>query len=341
MQRGFFGRTTHAALRQTILGALDWLGWTAKIRNDSVVFVKPNFTWPMFRPGVVTSPSFLAELLPILKSRARRVLIGESDLSVFRTSKAFQGLGIDKICQDSGAEMVELSRMPSETKETTVGKAKVRVLLPKLLFKEVDILVNAAVPKCHVVTGMSGTMKNLYGLIPDPYRGNKHRHEINRTIVAVNKLVPSDLVVMDGLYSLAGRGPILGDPIRTNVVIGADNAVAADSLVCRFFEMDPMKIGHLRLASRERLGKTDAGAIEMPTPMDFRVKLRPRRSLMDYFAVLTFKSRIINKSVMSSPITPILYKAVKPLRSNTEERRYRDDIGGLPQSQYRPRERQE
>jgi len=178
-------------------------------------------------------------------------------------------------------------------------------------------------------------------LIPDPYRGNKHRHEINRTIVAVNKLVPSDLVVMDGLYSLAGRGPILGDPIRTNVVIGADNAVAADSLVCRFFEMDPMKIGHLRLASRERLGKTDAGAIEMPTPMDFRVKLRPRRSLMDYFAVLTFKSRIINKSVMSSPITPILYKAVKPLRSNTEERRYRDDIGGLPQSQYRPRERQE
>jgi hypothetical protein len=75
--------------------------------------------------------------------------------------------------------------------------------------------------------------------------------------------------------------------------------------------------------------------------MEFRVKLRPRRSLMDYFAVLTFKSRIVNKSVMSSPITPLLYKAVKPLRSNSEEDRYRDDIGDLPQSQYRPREKKE
>ena len=341
MQRGFFSHTSHAALRQTILEGLDWLGWRAKVKSDSVVFVKPNFTWPKFRPGVVTSPAFLAELLPLLKNRATRVLLGESDLSVFRTSRAFQGLGIDKICRDSGVEMVELSRVPSKLRETRVGRRRVSVLLPNLFFKEVDILVNAAVPKCHVVTGMSGAMKNLYGLIPDPHRGNKHRHEINQAIVAVNKLVPSDLVVMDGLYSLAGRGPILGDPIKTDVIIGADNAVAADSLVCRFFEMDPKKIGHLRLASLEKLGKIDAGSIEMERPMDFRIKLRPRRSIMDFFAVLTFKSRIINKSVMSSPITPILYRAVKPLRSISEEKRYNDDIGGLPQSQYNPREGQE
>lgn len=341
MQRGFFNHTTPATLRQTILDALDWLGWTNKIKSDSVVFVKPNFTWPKFRPGVVTSPIFLAELLPLLKNRARRVLIGESDLSVFRTLSAFQGLGIDKICQESGVEMVELSRLPSEMRETRVGRRKVKVLLPKLLFREVDVLVNAAVPKCHVVTGMSGAMKNLYGLIPDPHRGNKHRHEINQAIVAVNKLVPSGIVVMDGLYSLAGRGPILGDPIKTNVIIGADNAVAADSLVCHFFEMDPKKIGHLRLASLEKLGNIDASSIEMKRPMDFRIRLRPRRSIMDFFAVLTFKSRIINKSVMSSPITPVLYRAIKPLRSVSEERRYLDDIGGLPQSQYIPREGKE
>ncbi len=339
MYRGYFSRTTHESLRQTIVDALNWIGWTRKIKSDSTVFVKPNFTWPKFRPGVVTSPEFLAALMPLLKGRARRVLIGESDLTVFQTSRAFQGLGIDKICRESGAEMVELSRTPSSTVETTVGRRKIRILLPRLLLKDVDVLVNAAVPKCHVVTGMSGAMKNFYGLIPDPFRGNKHRHEINRAIVGVNKLLPSDLVVMDGLYSLAGRGPILGDPIATNVIIGADNVVVADSIICRFFDMDPMKIGHLRLASREKLGTTDSSSIEMGHPLNLKVRLRPRRALMDYFAVLTFKSKLINKMAMSSPLTPVLYKALRPFRSRQESLRYWEDVGDLPQSQFRNEKR--
>lgn len=76
----------------------------------------------------------------------------------------------------------------------------------------IDVLVNVPVPKCHVITRMSAAMRNLYCLIPDPYRGNRHRHEVNRTIVAVNKVVKSDLVVVDGVFSLDGRGPIRGSP---------------------------------------------------------------------------------------------------------------------------------
>jgi len=207
-------------------------------------------------------------------------------------------------------------------------------LLTKLITDDVDVVVNAAVPKCHVVTGMSGALKNFYGLIPDPFRGNKHRHEINRAIVAVNKVIPSDLVIIDGSYSLAGRGPIMGQPVPTNTIIAANNAVAADGIICRFFQMDPMKITHLKLATREKLGSTDPGAAEMPGPISTTIRLRPKRSTMDYFAVLTFKSRILNRAIMSSPITPLLYKALKPFRSSREGEIYRKDIGSLPQSQF-------
>lgn len=334
MQRGFFNQVQQDSLSQTISRALDWIGWTDKVRKDSTVFVKPNFTWPTFRPGVVTSPEFLGELLPLLKDRAARVLIGESDLPIFRTSKAFRGLGIDKICEKCGAEMVELSRGTFTIAETDVQGRKIRIRLPKMITKDVDVVVNAGVPKCHVVTGMSGAMKNFYGLIPDPFRGNMHRHEINRAIVAVNKLVPSDLIVIDGRYSLAGRGPIMGQPISTNVIIAANNVVAADGIICRFFEMDPMRITHLRLATRERLGSTDEASLEMPGPIDATVRLRPRRAMMDYFAVLTFKSRIVNRAIMNSPITPLLYKALKPFRSKREGEMYREDIGDLPRSQF-------
>ncbi len=334
MHRGFFSQVTQESLHQKVSEALEWVGWTDKVKRDSTVFVKPNFTWPKFRPGVVTSPEFLSNLLPLLKDRAARVIVGESDLPIFRTSRAFQGMGIDKICEKAGAEMVELSQGASTIVETEVQRRKVRIRLPKLIINDVDVLVNAPVPKCHVVTGMSGAMKNLYGLIPDPFRGNKHRHEINRAIVAVNKVVPSDLIVMDGLYSLAGRGPIMGKPVSTNVVIGTDNAVAADAIVCRFFQMDPNRIGHLRLAVMERLGSTEEDMTEMANPISASIRLRPKRSVMDYFAILTFKSRIVNKAIMSSPITPLLYKALKPFRSGHEEEMYNEDIGGLPQSQF-------
>lgn len=305
------------------------------MKGDSTVFVKPNFTWPVFRPGVVTSPDFLAELLPILKDRASRVLVGESDLPIFRTSKAFLGLGVDRICQRSGAEMVELSRQGSRIFSTEVQGRRIRIRLPNLIVDDVDVVVNAAVPKCHVVTGMSGAMKNFYGLIPDPFRGNKHRHEINRAIVAVNKIVPSDLIVIDGRYSLAGRGPIMGQPVQTNVIIAADNVVAADGIICRFFEMNPMRITHLNLAAREKLGSAAQNAVEMPSPIRTTIRLRPRRTAMDYFAVLTFKSRIINRAIMSSPITPLLYKALRPFRSAREGEMYKEDIGNLPQSQFK------
>ena len=305
------------------------------MRSDSVVFVKPNFTWPRFRPGVVTSPQFLSALLPILKERANRVLLGESDLPIFNTSRAFKELGIERICKSAGVETVELSRIPSSRVEVSVGGKKIRLSLPTLLLNEMDVLVNVPVPKCHVITRMSGAMKNLYGLIPDPYRGNRHRHEINRAIVAVNKVVKSDLVVVDGLFSLDGRGPILGSPVRTNMIMAANNAPVADSLISRFFGMEPESIEHLRLAAREGLGPLDLAEVGLRGTLEPSIRLRPRKAPIDYLASLTFKSKIINKMIMDSPLSPLLYKVMTPFRSKQEVQRYEEDMGGLPRSQFR------
>ncbi len=322
-------------MEDSIRKALSWTNWTDRIKSSSLVFVKPNFTWPKFRPGVVTSPIFLQRLLPILKERADRVVLGESDLSVFRTSKAFRGLGIDKICKEAGVETVELTRTRAVRVQARVGRRKVSLLLPKLIVDDVDALVNVPVPKCHVVTTMSAGMKNLYGLVPSPHRGNMYRHEINRVIVGINKIVRSQLVVVDGSFSLSGRGPIVGTPIRTNVIIASDNVVVADSAVCRLFEMDPTSISYLRLAEREGLGTLDLSRVHLNDHQDYSLMLRPKRSLLDFLAVLTFRSRIINRAVMDSPLSRLLYHAVKPLRSKREIEQYEQDMGKLPESQYK------
>ncbi len=221
--------------------------------------------------------------------------------------------------------MVELSRIPSLNLDVDVGGKRVRLLLPRLISEDIDVLVNAPVPKCHVITRINGALKNLYGLIPDPFRGNRYRHDFNRTVV-----------VDDGVFSLDGRGPILGNHVRTNVVVGANNSVVADSLISRFFDMAPMRVGHLRLATREGIGTTDLNGVRLRGNLEPRMRLRPRRAPMEYFASFTFKSRLINKIVMSSPVNPLLYRALRPLRSKQEVVRCNEDMGQLSRSQFKP-----
>src|SRR5438046_8908211 len=138
MHRGFFSQVTQESLHQKVSEALEWVGWTDKVKRDSTVFVKPNFTWPKFRPGVVTSPEFLSNLLPLLKDRAARVIVGESDLPIFRASRGFKGMGIDKICEKAGAEMVGLSQGSATSVDTEGQRRKVRSRLPKLTIRGVS-----------------------------------------------------------------------------------------------------------------------------------------------------------------------------------------------------------
>ncbi len=101
------GRIENGLLPVRIKEALEWADWKSVVRGDSVVFVKPNFPWTEVQTGRghISRVSGCAPAL--LKERAGRVLWEESDLPIFATSKAFQGLGINKICRLTGAAMVE------------------------------------------------------------------------------------------------------------------------------------------------------------------------------------------------------------------------------------------
>ncbi|NIV37589.1 MAG: hypothetical protein GWN58_51675, partial [Anaerolineae bacterium] len=51
------------------LGAgLEFVRWQEFVHPDSTVFIKPNLTWPVPRPGVTTSPDFVDALLAALCS---------------------------------------------------------------------------------------------------------------------------------------------------------------------------------------------------------------------------------------------------------------------------------
>ena len=54
-------------MKEDLLKALEFVDWRQKVRKDSTVFIKPNFTFPYYMPGITTTPELLKNLLEILR----------------------------------------------------------------------------------------------------------------------------------------------------------------------------------------------------------------------------------------------------------------------------------
>jgi len=124
--------------------SLEFIKWKDRVKSDSTVFVKPNFTYPYFKEGVTTSPDLIKAFLEILKDRADNVILGESDGGnhSFTADDAFKGHNMPEICKETGVELLNLSKLPSRKVEGNIQGKNVSVELPQLLLDDVDCFIS-------------------------------------------------------------------------------------------------------------------------------------------------------------------------------------------------------
>lgn len=300
---------------------LDFIGWDKYITKQSRVFVKPNFTFHRYKEGVTTSPELLECLLQLLKTKAGSVTLGESDGGnhSFTAEQAFEGHNMYRICRDAGVELVNLSSLPAETVEGTILGKTVSVSLPRMLLHETDCFISVPVLKVHAMTGVSLSLKNLWGCLPDTMRGLHHQNLKYKLSLIAQSLKPR-IVVIDGIYALNKHGPMYGEAVRTNLVVVADNPVAADATGARLMGFSPQHIGHIAVAARAGLGSADPADIKTsrdwkPLQKHFHVE----KSIIDNISVLLFHSDLLARLVMDSSLTPAIYRVAGKLRSAQEK----------------------
>ena len=215
-------------LQNVLLDALEFIRWKDYVKSDTTVFVKPNFTYPVYDKGVTTTPVLLKRLLEILVKRSSRVLLGESDggYHAFKAEEGFEGHGVYDICKELGVELVNLCKLPSKVVKSRIQGKNVEVLLPELLLNDVDCVFSIPVLKVHVMTKVTLGIKNLWGCFPSCMRILYHEN-FERKIALIAKMLDPILVVIDGLYALNEHGPMLGTPVKTNLILASNNPVVA------------------------------------------------------------------------------------------------------------------
>jgi uncharacterized protein (DUF362 family) len=135
------------------------------------------------------------------------------------------------------------------------GEALESIKVPRIVTQ--SAIISAAKLKTHMSTKVTLGMKNMFGLLPDKFKGKYHARGINKVIVDINTVLKPALTVIDGFVGMEGRGPSGGTPVKMDLIIAGKDVVATDATASRIMGFEPMEIPHIRKAFEKGLGNVD------------------------------------------------------------------------------------
>jgi uncharacterized protein (DUF362 family) len=207
----------------------------AGLRGKRKIFVKPNMSHPEYVPGVVTNPALLRELVGLLRDGSEEVVVGESDGFNYSCRVAFEKTGIGEAVKEAGGTVINLSedkvvkvKFPNGPLET--------LFLPKTVL-DADAVVDVALMKTHEFAVYSGAIKNLFGCVPSNRRIYFHPYlpEVFYRLCTVFK---PQLTVMDARVGIEGNGPTKGNPVKMDLMLTSNDALALDVTATKIMCLD-------------------------------------------------------------------------------------------------------
>ena len=282
-------------LAATIRQALDGAGILARIKSGARVALKPNFTYPYYDKGVTTSPAVIRETVRVLKDFTSRIAIVETDggYGTWKAVESFEGHGMFELKKEFGVEVVNLCDEPSRLISFNARGAEQKLPLPVRLLDDTDLFITMPVPKIHNMTGLTLSYKNQWGCIPDIMRLRRH-YIFDAAIVAINRAL-RPAVLSDGTYFLDQSGPMLGVPVKMDLIVAASDCGIFDRYVSELMGWDWRAVPHLRQAARENdMPENLLSSQYNSPPSEFKTRdFKLRRNLRAWIALSGFKSRFV------------------------------------------------
>jgi uncharacterized protein (DUF362 family) len=189
-----------------------------------------------------------------------KVYVVESDATITNADEAFEATGMADMCRRKGVEWLNLRHVKEKFKlEIPNGETLKNVTVPRLVTE--SAVISAAKLKTHVDTTVTLGMKNMFGLLPDKFKGKYHLKGISKVIVDINTVLKPAITIIDGFVGMEGKGPIDGTPIQMNLIIAGTDPVATDATAARIMGFNPYEITHIRKAHEKGIGKNEAQII--------------------------------------------------------------------------------
>ncbi len=241
-----------------VFKALDLIDYKSALVGYETVLIKINFiTDKSWDTGATTDPIVVEAIIKKLEDLPVKVYVVESDATITNADKAFEATGMKEMCNRNGVEWVNLRYVKDKVKLKVPNGETLKSITVPLLVTE-SAVISAAKLKTHINTTVTLGMKNMFGLLPDKFKGKYHMRGISKVVVDINTVLKPALTVIDGFMGMEGQGPIDGTPVQMNLVIAGRDVVATDATAARIMGFNPYEITHIRKAYEKGLGRSEA-----------------------------------------------------------------------------------
>ena len=233
------------------------MNYETALSGWSTVLIKVNFiTTKTWDTGATTDPMVVEAIIERLKNLNVKIYVVESDATITNADTAYKTTGMKEMAQRNGVECLNLRHVKDRVKiKVPQGLTLSSVTVPRIVTE--SAIISAAKLKTHTATKVTLGMKNMFGLLPDKFKGKYHMKGISKVIVDVNTVLKSSLTVIDGFVGMEGRGPSDGKPVKMDLIIAGKDPVATDATAARLMGFDPHEISHIRNAHEKGLGNID------------------------------------------------------------------------------------
>jgi uncharacterized protein (DUF362 family)/NAD-dependent dihydropyrimidine dehydrogenase PreA subunit len=244
------------AVERAVRAALAALGGiSAHVRPGQTVLLKPNLLSARLpEQAVTTHPALMTALVRLCQEAgAARVWIGDSPAGQHAEAVLWEQTGMAAVAAATGAELKSFHG-PLRTRSC----AGLDLPSPAWL-DEVDVLITVPKLKTHILTILTGAVKNQYGLVAGQAKANFHSHfpapvAMSQFLAQLFGVFRPHLAVMDAVVAMEGEGPANGRPKFVGLILAGTDAVAVDAAAARVLNLAPARIPLLREAALRGFG---------------------------------------------------------------------------------------
>lgn len=295
--------------------ALEQMGGMGRfVKPGERILLKVNLLRPAPpEAAVCTHPAVAAAVAKLVKEAGGQAVITDSPGGALQKESTLRHLyektGMAEAAARSGAELsydvsTRLVSLPQ-------GKAlrQAEVIAPAA---EADGVLDLCKMKTHVLMGMTGAVKNSFGIIPGLSKVGFHgshpdRMDFADVVLDLTEFLAPRLSIMDGILAMEGEGPgASGTPRRVGLLLLAENPLALDVAAAEIMGL-PRDSNPLLLAAQRR-GLTPnraeevelvGGSWEQLRIPDYRFPANVRRDLMEFLGPLAGPAKRLCKSLLS------------------------------------------
>ena len=248
---------------------------TRDFRNQSVL-IKPNLGFlSSSGTGVVTHCEVIRGVIRFMKEAGARPFVGDSCILGVNPWEAFEKSGAAAVTREEGVALINLDEGEPVRMKIPEPFAVDEVKISSHA-AHADCIVSVPVMKTHMYAVASLSLKNMKGCLYQREKMRFHhlREEerfapwhafknLDRAVADLSSVLYADLAVMDGIVALEGLGPLVGEPKPLELVLAAEDPIAADTAALFLMGFKAEEVPHLCLAADKRGRRPDFDALDL------------------------------------------------------------------------------